>query len=209
MKKRIVGNQEDAQSQYEFRPFERRDVADAFKIIRSKRVFRYHTDHAAFLTNLATYFDSRGKSKESAPEYNKTLNELIKDVDAPKRVIDAIKKPASYEYHIMEERAKDRKRGRVVGITGLYGDGYKTPNVLWIGWTAVRPDRQRQGIGTQMINMLGESMKERGVDTLCVETDSSLIGAQRFYRKNGFKESGRIKQYFEGEQDLIIYSKNL
>lgn len=76
---------------------------------------------------------------------------------------------------------------------------------------AVRPDRQGCGVGGQMMRYIEDLLAARGQRILLVET-SSLPGfeqARMFYRKNGYREEARIRDFYQHGEDKIVFRKAL
>lgn len=83
-----------------------------------------------------------------------------------------------------------------------------TWNLLLI---AVRPDCQGQGRGTALLRYVEQTLTARGDRLLLVETSGlvSFEGARAFYRKSGFEEEARIRDFYKAGDDKIVYRKLL
>ncbi len=102
----------------------------------------------------------------------------------------------SGERHYIVARAS----GCVVGYAGLMfvvGDAHVT-NI------AVAHDRQRSGIGTQLLAALGREAIRRGCEAMTLEVRVSNTGAQALYRKFGFVPAGVRQRYYENTEDAIV-----
>ena len=87
-----------------------------------------------------------------------------------------------------------------------YADG--TWNLYFI---AVSPDRQGEGLGGKLLRYVEQMLAERGDRLLLVET-SGLPNFERtraFYRKNGYDEEARIREFYKAGDDKIIFRKVL
>lgn len=76
---------------------------------------------------------------------------------------------------------------------------------------AIRPDRQRQGRGATLLHYVEQMLKMRGGRVLLVET-SGLPDFERtraFYRKCGYDEEARIRDFYKTGDDKIVYCKAL
>lgn len=83
-----------------------------------------------------------------------------------------------------------------------------TWNLLAIG---VRPDHQGNGVGGAMMAYLEKQLKERGERILLVET-MGIPAFERtcaFYRKNGYTEEARIREFYEAGADKVVFWKRL
>jgi ribosomal protein S18 acetylase RimI-like enzyme len=76
---------------------------------------------------------------------------------------------------------------------------------------AVHPDCQRQGLGTSMLHYIEQILTARGERLLLVETSSleAFKGTQKFYRQCGYEEEARIRDFYQGGEDKIVFRKSL
>ncbi|MEO0804598.1 MAG: GNAT family N-acetyltransferase [Cyanobacteria bacterium J06642_2] len=81
-----------------------------------------------------------------------------------------------------------------------------TWNLLFI---AIRPDRQGQGRGTALMRYVEQTLAARGARLLLVETVASFERTRAFYRKCGYEEEARIRDFYEAGADKIVYRKVL
>lgn len=71
----------------------------------------------------------------------------------------------------------------------------------------VAPENRRQGIAGQLLKSLMAKAGEQGVQKILLEVRESNAGARLFYRKVGFEETGRRKNYYnEPIEDAILYT---
>ncbi|WP_214466641.1 GNAT family N-acetyltransferase [Microbacterium flavescens] len=82
------------------------------------------------------------------------------------------------------------EHGRLVGAVRAQVDG----DLLLIGRLAIAPDRQGEGIGSQLL----EAVERRGKESGCREAElftGSLSEANlRLYERCGYRETGRVEQ---------------
>lgn len=84
----------------------------------------------------------------------------------------------------------------------------RTWNLLLI---AVHPDHQGKGRGAALLQAVEAKLTEQGGRMLIIET-SGLAGfeAQRgFYRKCGYEEEARIRDFYEAGNDKVVFRKVL
>lgn len=84
----------------------------------------------------------------------------------------------------------------------------RTWNLLLI---AVHPERQGEGHGSALLHSVEAKLIELGGRMLIIET-SGLAGfeAQRgFYRKCGYEEEARIRDFYESGNDKVVFRKIL
>ncbi|WP_206816887.1 GNAT family N-acetyltransferase [Chroococcus sp. FPU101] len=85
---------------------------------------------------------------------------------------------------------------------------YGTWNLYFI---AVHPDRQGEGLGGKLLHYVEQMLTARGERILLVETSGrpSFERTRAFYRKNGYDEEARIREFYKAGDDKIIFRKAL
>ena len=76
---------------------------------------------------------------------------------------------------------------------------------------AVHPDHQGKSIGSALLKFIEDRLAAQGERILLVET-SGLEGFERtraFYRKCGFHEEARIREFYQAGEDKIVFRKVL
>lgn len=99
---------------------------------------------------------------------------------------------------------------------GLRGAAYYAPetfsegvwNLYFIG---VHPTYQGKGRGSALLNYVEKALKEQGERLLLVETSglNSFEQTRTFYRKNGYDEEARIRDFYKLGDDKVIFRKAL
>jgi ribosomal protein S18 acetylase RimI-like enzyme len=76
---------------------------------------------------------------------------------------------------------------------------------------AVHPDYQGQGLGTSMLHYIEQILTARGERVMLVETSSleTFEGTRKFYRKCGYDEEARIREFYQAGEDKIVFRKSL
>ncbi|MDP5338081.1 MAG: GNAT family N-acetyltransferase [Nodularia sp. (in: cyanobacteria)] len=76
---------------------------------------------------------------------------------------------------------------------------------------AVHPDHQQQGRGTALLAYVEQMLAERGERLLLVETSGldSFEYVRAFYRKSGYDEEARIREFYKAGDDKIVFRKAL
>jgi ribosomal-protein-alanine acetyltransferase len=70
---------------------------------------------------------------------------------------------------------------------------------------AVSSERQRQGIGSRLLDALVHELGAAGVQQLHLEVRSSNLPAIQFYESRNFKKTGvRLRYYADPEEDAIL-----
>lgn len=97
-------------------------------------------------------------------------------------------------------------RGVAYCAPEVYADG--VGNLYFI---AVHPDSQGQGIGGELLRYVEKMLAERGDRLLLVETSGlpDFEQTREFYRKNGYEEEARIRDFYKAGDDKIIFRKVL
>ena len=76
----------------------------------------------------------------------------------------------------------------------------------------VRPESQRQGIGSHLLKHFQQLARRHGADTLMLEVRPSNRGAITLYEKLGFNEVGMRRNYYpagNGREDALLLALNL
>jgi ribosomal protein S18 acetylase RimI-like enzyme len=76
-------------------------------------------------------------------------------------------------------------------------------------WIAIRPDRQGQGRGTILLHHVEQTLTACNARILLVETSASFERTRRFYRKCGYGEEARIRDFYSAGDDKSVYRKAL
>jgi len=100
-------------------------------------------------------------------------------------------------------------RGQTVGFA-VYGRCPMTKSAWDVYWIVVEKALQGQGIGRKLMDELEKDTKDSaGRAILRVETSGrEEYGGQRhFYLRSGFRETGRIRDFYEEGDDLVTYCK--
>ncbi len=81
-------------------------------------------------------------------------------------------------------------------------------NLLAIG---VLPEHQGAGLGREMMAYLEGRLAEQGERVLLVETMSTpaLKATREFYRKSGYAEEARIRDFYEDGADKVVFWKRV
>ena len=74
---------------------------------------------------------------------------------------------------------------------------------------AVRPNQQRRGLGTLLLDWLEKPARVAGIECIRLEARADNPNAIAFYRRQGFREAGRIAGYYRGTVDAVRLEKRL
>lgn len=69
---------------------------------------------------------------------------------------------------------------------------------------AVDPARARSGVGCFLLGTAVEELKGRGFETVTLEVGAANRSALSFYKKFGFVEVGRRRNYYPDGTDAIL-----
>lgn len=97
--------------------------------------------------------------------------------------------------------AAEDENGKAVGYVGLMyvlDEGY-------ISNVAVSPDRRREGIADMLLDKLRSEAEARKLGFLTLEVRLSNAPAQNLYRKHGYVEVGRRRNYYSlPREDAVL-----
>ncbi|WP_274373972.1 MULTISPECIES: GNAT family N-acetyltransferase [Synergistales] len=110
-------------------------------------------------------------------------------------------------YFVLEENLEGRRAGFLV-----YGPTPMTDFAYDLYWIAVDPPFQRRGVGLRLLRRLDGALDERGARAVIrVETSgkASYEGQRRFYEAGGYRECGRLADFYGEGDDLVLYGRSL
>ncbi|MEM9196051.1 MAG: GNAT family N-acetyltransferase, partial [Myxococcota bacterium] len=104
----------------------------------------------------------------------------------------------------------------VEGEAAVLGAAYFAPETMTQGtWNlyfiAVAPTAQGKGAGASLLAHVEEFLRQRGERVLLVETSGleSFALTRKFYRKNGYAEEARIREFYQAGEDKVVFWKAL
>lgn len=114
-----------------------------------------------------------------------------------------------YELHVLEEPDSGPKR-TVQGYV-CFGPTPKSEGVFDLYWIAVDPRHQGQGYGQLLLRFVENEVRRQNGRMLLIETSSkqSYAPTVRFYRRAGYDEISRIKDFYRIEDDKVVFCKHL
>lgn len=93
----------------------------------------------------------------------------------------------------------------IVGFAGVID----TVDQLEITNIVVKKDYRKNGIGNELLVELITLAKEDGKDKIILEVNSTNLAAIKLYEKNGFKNVGFRKKYYNNTYDANIMTLKL
>jgi len=86
-----------------------------------------------------------------------------------------------------------------------------TDRTWYLTMIAVRHSRQGQGRGGRLMQHVEDDLRARGQRLLLVATSglATFRRARAFYERCGFEQESRVRDYYEPEDDLILFRKAL
>lgn len=114
---------------------------------------------------------------------------------------------AAPDYVIFEEKRDQELAGFVI-----FGRTPLTHSTWDIYWVVVDKKYQGRGVGSHLMKRIENYVTNReGFATIRLETSSrkEYLGTRIFYGKNGFKEAGRIPDFYTCGDDLVIFFKKM
>lgn len=104
----------------------------------------------------------------------------------------------------------DEEGSDVVGVAYVEPERMTegTFNLLMI---AVHPDHQKQGRGAAILRHVESLLAKQGGRVILVETMgiADFEYVREFYRKSGFREEARIRDYYADGADKVVFWKRL
>jgi ribosomal protein S18 acetylase RimI-like enzyme len=98
-------------------------------------------------------------------------------------------------------------------VQGYYcvGPTPMTQSTFDLYWIAVNPDYHGKGVGYQLLNDCEQTVRSMNGTLIVVETSSlpKYAATRKFYLRNNYLETARIRDYYGQGDDLMIYTKHL
>lgn len=98
----------------------------------------------------------------------------------------------------------------------ILGAAYYAPEPfsegVWnLHFISVHPAHQGKGHGSALLSYVEQALEKRGERLLLVETSgaASFELTRAFYRKNGYEEEARIRDFYQPGDDKVIFRKAL
>jgi ribosomal-protein-alanine N-acetyltransferase len=97
----------------------------------------------------------------------------------------------------------------VVGDLVAFGIMHYGDDSAHLALLAVRPNQQRRGLGTLLLDWLEKPARVAGIECIRLEARADNPSAIAFYRCQGYREAGRIAGYYRGTMDAVRLEKRL
>ncbi len=131
----------------------------------------------------------------------------LEEIDVALELIDAVlDRPEQRDYVIFVYE----EGGNVLGYYCV-GPTPATVSTYDLYWIAVSPSVHGQGVGTALNDHLESLIRSRGGSLIMVETSSrgDYDATRTFYRRKGYQELARVRDYYRPADDLVIFGKYL
>ena len=101
-------------------------------------------------------------------------------------------------------------RERVAGLAYVAPEAF-ADGVWNLYLLAVDPARQGGGRGAALVRHVEDTVRARGARLLLIETSGleSFEATRGFYRRIGYAEEARIRDYYEPGDDKVVFTKAL
>ncbi|MFH1768219.1 MAG: N-acetyltransferase, partial [Candidatus Omnitrophota bacterium] len=130
-----------------------------------------------------------------------------KEIEVMEEVIENYVKSPEKDYFLLEE-----KQGEAVAGFLIFGRTPLTKSSWDIYWLVVDKNYQGKGFGRKLLKRMEEFILQNGSGAvLRVETSTKkeFAHARNLYARQEFKEVGRIPDFYEEGDSLIIYYKEI
>ncbi len=119
----------------------------------------------------------------------------------------ALAHPGEEDYVIL---CAEGKEGDLRGYV-CFGKAPLTDAVYDIYWIVVHPAYGNRGIGSSLLLRAEEEMTRRQARLLLIETSSTppYETPRAFYQKHGYREIGRLRDYYRRGDHKIFFAKTL
>ena len=144
------------------------------------------------------------------------------DAEALLELVNSVGIFSSNEEEEIKNRLDEHFQGQSRSLWIAYGEKrlegvlYSIPEPMTHGtWNVlmllVREGSQGKGIGSSLMKEAQKLLAEQKARMLVVETSGTdgFEGAQRFYVKCGFTEVARIPEFYDADDDKVIFTKTI
>ncbi|MFH0817604.1 MAG: GNAT family N-acetyltransferase [Candidatus Micrarchaeota archaeon] len=143
-------------------------------------------------------------SKKDFSQVNKIINTVTSKWGSgwKELISEMFRNESSCPFKLEKFVAKDK--GEVLGLLVLK----KEICASVIYFLAAKPGRRREGIGSELLKRAESFAKNSKCSFLRVDVYDKYERNKRFYLKNGFRESGLVKNYYEfGDKQAFFFKK--
>jgi ribosomal protein S18 acetylase RimI-like enzyme len=125
-------------------------------------------------------------------------------------VDEKLEKPDTSTYRFFMAVDDVGTEERLLGYL-CWGRTPMTERTVDLYWIVVDQALQGRGVGRFLLVALEDQMRDEGLLTIRVETASSEAynGTIAFYEKTAFELSGRIRDFYKDDDDLLIFTKRI
>lgn len=132
------------------------------------------------------------------------VNKLLNSYFASGSGCDSLQNSSAERFWLTISKENDE----IIGVA--YCEAERMTDQTWnLQLIAIHPDHQGQGHGGELLRYVEETLKAWGGRMLLVETLASFDLAQAFYRKNGYEEEARIRDFYAAGDDKVVFRKVL
>ncbi len=128
------------------------------------------------------------------------------EVPVAEEVLDASLAAPGQDYHTFVAE----QEGQVVGYI-TFGATPLTQSTWDVYWMAVARAARGQGIGGALLRHAEEAIRMAGGHLILIETSSKpdYLPTRRFYRKQGYREFCRIRDFYAPGDHLVNFEKRV
>jgi ribosomal protein S18 acetylase RimI-like enzyme len=117
-----------------------------------------------------------------------------------------------FNHHLGEGHTwiTDEAAGELCGVV-YYAPDLMADRTWYVYMIAMRPDYQRQGRGTTLMQYVEAGLQTSGQRLLLVETSGlpNYERARAFYTRCGYEQEARIRDFYATGDDKIVFRKVL
>jgi len=126
-------------------------------------------------------------------------------------VDQGLDRPDRGEYLVYVLEEPDSGPRKIIQGYVCFGATPLADGVYDLYWIAVDPKQQGQGYGQVLLRFVENEVRRHRGRMLLIETSSkeSYAPTLRFYRRSGYDEISRIKDFYRIEDDKVVFCKKL
>jgi ribosomal protein S18 acetylase RimI-like enzyme len=99
----------------------------------------------------------------------------------------------------------------IVGTLGYQPDPWKVASISWLVWGYVDPAWKRRGIASRLLKVIEDRLIQMGCRKLYLDigNENEHLEAIACWTNRGFVREGYLPDYWEDNEDFLVYAKRL
>lgn len=132
----------------------------------------------------------------------------IKDSEEIFQIMRQIGRRAAYTIDLVKDLIQSGENSislvlilnnKIIGALGARAEGKKS---LWFYYIVIDKEHRKKGYGRKLMSKFFEEARKKGIKRVATDTP-----AKEFFENFGFKEVGKIPNWYEDKDQIIMYQR--